>query len=384
MASIALGDFLDFIEATGDLYLKGRQDFQNDASQQTFFWSKLSNGLGDKMFVNGGASIKRPIMFDSNGSFAEYGNTQERTWTDNQTMQKMTEYLRYADAHFVVRDQEVLLNEGGGGDGQFHQYFNLKEQKVGSTMTELWNGVENQLFAEPSVSLMEGDGSTQVSPKSLFVYINEDTNGLHARNGTTWTSKSGIAPATHTDWDHYRDTYSSANMGSYDTILEGLDRCVDEINYEQPSSYEQYFASPAMQRCFILTSTVGRTALKYLNRNGQDTWERFGEGGIKDPTHNGIPVYRAKQMDTATVWDDGSSGNTTEALADLKGPRFMVLNGNYMHPVCHSDRYFYMDDPMRHPNDPEAYVVRYVIWHNLVATSLRHQALLSPASDLYY
>jgi hypothetical protein len=134
-----------------------------------------------------------------------------------------------------------------------------------------------------------------------------------------------------------------------------------------------------------VTSTVGRTAVKFLNRDGQDVWQRWGEGGIKDVTHSGIPIYRAKQMDTATVWFDGSSANVTEAAADMSGPRYMVINGNYMHPVCHADRFFYTDGPLRHPNDPEAFVVRKVVWWNLVATSLRHHGLLEPGSDgMYY
>lgn len=387
MAGYSFSQLLDFIQATGEGYLRDQKDFQNDASQNTFFYGKLIDGLGDKMFVNGGQNIRRPIMFKDNGTFAEYRTGQERQWSDVNTMEKLTAYLRFADAHYTIRDQEWLLNDGGGGDNVFHQFFDLKEQKKASAMTAMWNGIEDQLFAEPDVSLMEGDTATAISPYSFFAHVNEYTNGLFQNNGTTWTVKQGLDPTDANitpEYVHQSSTYSAATMGAYGTILEALDESIDDSNFEQPSSFKEYFSNPNMSRCFIVTSTVGRTALKHLNRNGQDTWERWGEGGIKDPTHNGIPVYRAKQMDTATVWDDGSSDNTTEALADIKGPRFLGVNGNFMHPVCHSDRFFYMDGPLRHPNDPEAYVIRYVVWWNLVCTSLRHQFLVSPASDLYY
>jgi len=387
--SFSYAQLLDFIEATGEGHLKSKQDFQNDASQNTFFWGKLFGGLGDKAFVNGGQNIRRPIMFKDNGSFSEYRTGQNRTYSDVNTMEKMTAYLRFADAHYTVRDQEALLNDGGGGDNEFQQFFDLKNQKEASAMTALWNGLEDQLFAEPDRDLMEGDGSTQISPYSLFTHFNEYTNGLYQNDpsGNTWTAKQGLDPTdTNMDsqYDIQRDTYASETIGSNDTILEGLDNIIDNTNFEQPSSYQQFFANPMMEKCFILTSTVGRTAIKFLNRTGQDTWERWGEAGIKDPTHSGIPIYRAKQMDTATVWDDGSSDNTTEALADNKGPRFLVVNGNYLSPVCHSERFFHMNGPLVHPNDPEAHVVRYVVWWNLIATSLRHHGLLSPSIDLYY
>ena len=162
--SFSYGQLLDFIEATGEGHLKRKQDFQNDASQNTFFWGKLSEGLGDKLYVNGGQNIRRPIMFKDNGSFEEYRTGQTRAYTDVNTMEKMTAFLRFADAHYTIRDQEALLNDGGGGDNEFQQFFDLKNQKEASTQTALWNGLENQLFAEPNKTLMEGDGSTQISP----------------------------------------------------------------------------------------------------------------------------------------------------------------------------------------------------------------------------
>lgn len=389
MATLSISQLLDFVKATTDLWVGdgGKKTFQNDASINTNIWGKLAYGWADKLYANAGKSVRAPIILQDNGSFRSYKmGGSGGPYTDAQVIEEPQFYMRFTQSHMTYRDQELLFNEGGGGDGEFTQAVNLYESKVTAMKTAHWNGLDAQCFAVPDPTLMEGDGSTQSEPFSVWTWLNEFDNGLMKYTaGGDFTTIAGIDPSTAAfggNYERQTEEYDSITAAGTNNILEALDEIIEKVNWQLPADDQQYFANPEMQRLFMMTSPRGHTVIKNLNRVGQDTWMRFGDSGVKILSHAGIPIYRAPQMATSAVYDDGSSGLATEDAADTTGPRVLAINGNYMRPTCHADRFWEMMPAEQDPNDDEKWVVKCKLWWQLINTSPRHHGIVSPGTSV--
>ncbi len=389
MATVSISQLLDFVKATTDLWIGdgGKKTFQNDASINTNIWGKLAYGWADKLYANSGKSVRAPIILSGNGSFRAYKmGGSGGPYTDAQNLQEPQFYMRFTQSHMTWRDQELLFNEGSGGDGNFLQAIDLHEGKVAAMKTDHWNGLDAQTWAVPDPTKMEGDGSTQDAPFSVWTWVNDFANGLMQNTpGGNFTTIGGINPADAAyggNYERVRTTYSSVTAGTADNILEGLDEGIEAVNWQLPADDQQYFSNPEMQRLFMMVAPTGHKLIKGLNREGQDTWMRFGDSGIKTLAHAGIPIHRAPQMATSAVYDDGSGGLAVDTAADITGQRVLLLNGNYLRPTCHADRFWEMMPAEQDPNDDEKWVVKCKLWHQLINTSPRHQGIVSPSVDL--
>ena len=392
MAGFPINEFADFVEGTGPTYVTGPKDLVNEAVKNTYYFGRLMQGdVNSTKILQGGADIRESIVFRDNGTFETYNPGQNHDWKNPQRLDKIQAFWKFTMAHMSWTEQEILLNEKiayGTEEARFHQYVDIRNEKELLMWTSKWNGLEDLLWAEPDILTMDGEGTGFTQPSSIPLYINEDTDGLFARNGTTFSTIEGIDPtaaATDGKFTPQQLTYDSSTVNDDGNIVSMFDEMFMDVSFEQPYMHKQYWEDPRLNKQMILTTKVGRKAAMVLLRAGSD---RYAVGSqdpaYPDPVYNGIPIARVSTLETATLYDDGSSDNTTEALADIKGPRFIWLNGNYLYPVFHRDRYFSKFEVTKHHNVPDTWVCPVATWYQVICTSRQRQGILSPSVDLYY
>lgn len=392
-----LSEFNDFVEGTGPTYVTGPKSLVNEAVKNTYYFGRLMQGdVAATKMIQGGSDIRESIVFRDNGTHEYYAPGANHSWKNPQRLEKIRAYWRFSMAHMSWTEQEILLNERvayGTDTARFHQYVDIRNEKELLMWTAKWNGMETQLWKEPDKAKMEGEGAGFTEPYSIPAFINEDTDGLFARQSSgTWTVVEGIDP-TASDVDGkftpQQLTYDSETLNDAGNPLSMFDEMFQDVHFEQPSMHKQYWEDPRLNKQMILTTKVGRKAIMVLLRAGNTGGYVTGsqDAAYPDPLYNGIPVARVSELEVATLYDDGSSGNTTEdtsAGSAIAGPRFYWVNGNYLYPVFHRDRYFAKHEVTKHHNVPDTWVCPIATWYNVICTSRQRQGILSPSTDLYY
>ena len=389
-AGSPLNEFSDFVEATGPTYVTGPQDLVNEGVKNTYYFGRLLQGdVNSTKTLQGGSDIRESIVFRDNGTFETYQPGANHNWQNPQRLEKIQAHWRFTMSHMAWTEQEILLNEKvayGTESSRFQQYVNLRNEKELIMWTSKWNGLEDLLWAEPDAATMEGQGTGLTEPYSIPAFINEDTNGLFLRNGTNFTTVEGITPGD-ADVDGkfapQQNTYSNLTQNDSAGLLAAFDETWMDVKFEQPQMHKQYWEDSRLNKQMILCSKTGRANYQLLLRAGQDHFVAGAQDpAYPDPMYNGTPVARVSTLDTATLYDDGSSGNAVEASADVTGPRYYWVNGNYLYPVFHRDRYFSKHEVTKHHNVPDTWVCPVATWYNVICTSRQRQAIVSPLTDL--
>lgn len=393
MAGLALAQFNDFAEGTGSTYVQSPRELPvNLAGRRTYLWPQMFKNNGYP--VGGGEDIRRSLVFRDNGTYEQYLPGAAHTWQNPQRLDKAIAQWRFSMAHMSWVDQEIILNDKityGTDDAIFEEFVRIRDEKEMIMWTAKANGLESALWAQPNATLMEGTSSTHTAPYSLWPFVNEHANGLFPSYtpGGAWTTVEGVSPtaaATDGQWTPQQVTYGSTAQDDVGNVVSGLDNLFMACEFDAPERFTQYFEDPTMNNQKILTSRMGRRAFTALLRGGQD---RFVAGNqdpsYPDPQMHGVPVKYAEPMDTAAVYaNTGATALTTEALADLKGPRFIMVNCNYTYPVFHKAMYFKKGKVSESHEIPDTHVMPVTTWWNLVCWSRKHNGILSPSTDLYY
>lgn len=402
MSGIALNQFNDFTLATTSVKVSGSESLVNDAQLNTYSFGALMGGdTGRKKMIQGGKTITENIVFQDNGTFRFTLPGETQTWVNPQKLVQSEYHWRFSLAHMAWTRQEVLLNDRikyGNEENRFLAFVDLRNEKEQLMWTAKWNGVEAQAWAEPDTGAMEAAGGKQAN--SIPVFINEATNGLFnpGTGGTTWTTVGGIDPTVTTQgqtaWVPQTRTYTQEittedHMYSPGNILAEMSALWRDVRFEQPPTMQAYFDDPRFNRHCIFTSKVGHTAAEIAVRMSNDRLVG-GAGpqdwGYSDPAYRGIPIKWVSTLDTATLYENsGTTDVVTEgaSTADNIGPRFYLINSQYLYPVFHDEMYFEKDEISRHHNDPDTFVCPVATWYNIICTSRQRQGMLSPSGDLY-
>lgn len=392
MASLTAAQLTDLARSVGGAYPDARtaiNDASNRGTGESYLWSRLLHGLTDAEYFVTGLDINQPIKFKDSGTAQSYGIGDDRMWRNIQTLENMKFYRRKVDTHFSFLDEELVDTQiTSMTDFAAQQFVDLKHSKEQDAITSGWNYLENQLAAVPDPATMEGaTTATVIEPYSLFVAVNEFANGLPLyAPGGNFTTVAGLDPTDVDITPNYtpiQETYTSEAVGTFDNPLEAIDRARRKASFGAPETFQQYYETPSLYRQVLLASNRGVAAWNFLQRSGQQNWEKFGEGGVYMPAHHGVPIMYWDPLDTVAIYDDGASGLATELTANVEGPRFYGINGNFLHPVINPERFWYVDEVFRHPNNPETWVVRYVIWWCLRWSSRRRHFIVSPGADLF-
>ena len=378
-------DFGDFVLSTTKAYLRGPRVVIREAVEQTYLFGDLMVGAGMRDLLQGGAKISDSLTLEDPGTAKLYGAGDDVfEWDNPQNLVEWNIDWRFALTHFSWTDHERMLQ--GAGDmtqrARFMKFKDVYDNKVGQAYLSLYNLLEALLWAEPLISSMET--ASGLSPYSIPAFVNEDTNGLFARNGTTWTTVEGIAPATHARWVPAQDTYDNFTGGSAVNVLTGFDRLCLELNYRPFRGGKDYFERSMRDRKMICCSKNGYSKATATMRAEQDLYvgSNRQDPFYDAPMHNGVPLVYVSTLDSATLYDDGSSDNTTEALANITGPRYYFLDAKYMRPVFHRDRFIKQHSVKEHPNQPFTKVVPIDVWYNMPCRSRQRLGILSPSTDL--
>jgi len=393
VAGNPLPEFNDFQEGTGPNYITGPKTLTNESLRNTNHFGTMIQGEHNGVqIIQGGADIRESVVFQHNQTGETYQPGQSHDWKNPQRLRKILANWRYTMVHMSWTEQEIILNDKiqyGDEDTRFQQYVDIRNEKEMLMWSAKWELLEDLLWAEPDKSKMEGEGEGFTEPYSIPAFINEDTDGLFARQSAgTWTLVEGIDPtASYANgrFTPQQATYSSKVQGADDNILGIFDEMIEDVKFEIPPMHKQYFEDPQLNKQMILTSKVGKKAVRVLLRAGSSYYAIGAQdAAYPNPAYEKIPVTRVSTLETANLYDDGASGNTTESAATIKGPRFYWCNGNYMFPVLHRNKYFTKGEVTKHHNVPDTWVCPVATWYNVICTSRRRQGIVSPSVDLYY
>jgi hypothetical protein len=170
-------------------------------------------------------------------------------------------------------------------------------------------------------------------------------------------------------------------VNATDNVIENLDNAFMAIDFRPPPMYQEYFedaySSPGTA---IFCSRTGRAALMSLFRRSQDRWVDMKDP-FNNPTYQGAPFVYVAELDTAAIFPGAGSTLQTESAADLTGPRYFVIQAEYLRSVFHTTRYFKALPELTDVKQPTRHVLPINWYTNLVCRSRRRHAILHPAVD---
>ena len=148
-----------------------------------------------------------------------------------------------------------------------------------------------------------------------------------------------------------------------------------QVRFIPPSTKRQYFETPRLNRQFICCSRGGINLYQESLRRNNDSLVSKQDPAYVNPTYGGIELVYVGTLDTAAIY-----GGATELAASTAGYRYWWLNGNYITPVFHRNRYMKKHRPMNHINQPWTWVAPVDCWWNLFLNSRQRQGIIAPAA----
>lgn len=380
-----LSVFTDFMQDTSALTLTGAEQFVVETVKRSYTLTKFLDG-DMRTTVQGGTKIQDFIIKDDGNTATFYQPGAYHTFTNKQGQKQWDAPWRYLLDHMGWTEQEVLHQIGSGmtQKARFIKYKDLRKAKETMLWSSIQNKMEDALWAPASATQMEDDDG--LTPYSIPAFCNENTNGLFDEGATSWTTVQGINPVTDPYWKPVQVTYDASDPfdsdDDQDGVILGFENVGIELNYKPPPEGTQYFAEAKMRK-LIATSKTGLLLYKDALRKSND---RGYVSNPQDPNYNspkfgGFDVEEFPALQTAAIYDNGSSGLTTFDSASAAGPRYYFLCTDYFKLIFHAERYFHKAKVREHPNQVGSYALPVQCWYNLVCRSRRRGCgILYPAS----
>lgn len=388
MAGTALQNFTDFVKFTGPAYYSSPDKFLNEAVKTTYSMPRFLKGKGMDKVVQSGENIKDDVMFDEARTFQNYQPNAEFTWTQPQVATEQSIEWRFSIDHMSWTDHEITLNMNSGFSREYAatQYKKLRKKIEQRMWTSIINGLEEKLWqgvtttAGLSSQMETASGSEQYS---IPAFITEDTTNYHAANGS-WSTIMGIDPATESKWRNQVETYDyddpDDSDGDGDGVIDAFDNMLTKIMFVPPDFHKEHFEGENAEhsRQFIACSRGGLNLYKRLLRAANDTLVRKQDASYNRPQFDGIDLVYVAQLDSLShTWGTNTTA-ATETAYTTDGYRYWWLNGNYLTPVFHSERYFFKKDPFFLEKQPYTWVCPVDCWWNVFMHSRQRQGIVSP------
>ena len=455
MAGTHIKNFLDFMEATGPVYLTGPDVLINEAVKRNYLFGDLIREKNQA--IQGGNEIRDVLMMDDARSFQFYQPNETFTYSNPQVMDTLKANWRFSMDHMTFTDAEIELQGGAGltADATKAMYKNLKRSKEQRMVTSMVNGMEEALFKPTqggNFTEMEGESGKQ--PFSIPALITEKCiqtsldgggaaglrGGLPIISGSE-TTVLGIAPATSGNgqrWTNEVCFYDSTSAygisaagvftggetrsfnGSKNVVnatsggtmpindfaavdvyslLGSFDEMYLRLQFRPPPTFEAYFENIQFNRQKILCSREGINLYKAALRSENDRTVTAQDAGYNQPTYSGVPLTYVSELDQAAIHpkvaadvsaqqqiselqgetlDTAAGGTEFGANTLMHGARFYFINGDYLTPVLHANRYMEKHEVMRHPNQPFTYVQITDSWYNVIANSRQRHGIIAP------
>jgi len=465
VAGTHIKNFLDFMEATGPVYLTGPDVLINEAVKRNYLFGDLIREKNQA--IQGGNEIRDVLMLDDARSFQFYQPNETFTYSNPQVMDTLKANWRFSMDHMTFTDAEIELQGGAGltAEATKAMYKNLKRSKEQRMVTSMVNGMEEALFKPTQEAFADMESESGKQPYSLPALITEnciqttlDGGGakglrggvpIHVGTaegggvGTGQTTVLGIAPSgtgTGQRWTNevvFYDSTAALAIGSggvlngqgtrsfngavkninptaaaampYNSFasidafsfLGSFDEMYLRLQFRPPPTFEQYFENIVFNRQKILCSREGVNLYKQALRAENDRTVTAQDAAYNQPTYAGVPLTYISELDTAKIHPrmtgptaglythtemDGAGGTLDTDLGETEfganiiqpGPRYFFVNGDYLTPVLHANRYMEKHEVMRHPNQPFTYVQITDSWYNVIANSRQRHGIIAP------
>lgn len=225
------------------------------------------------------------------------------------------------------------------------------------------------------------------------------SNFLHggAQTSDTFYNGTTIAKAAAA----YTNHNANVPVRVVSSLFGAMDDMWLKLKYEPPANRAEYFEKMNLSRQLILASRDGVNMYRRGLRQANDTLVSYQDPSYGNPQYSGIDVMYCSNLDTAAIFPAkaanaavtyaataviGDRNGITAGAGDLeygastidRGPRFWFVNGSYLTPVFHSNRYFKQHEVLRHPNQPFTYVQMYDCWWNLFCNSRQRHGIVAP------
>ncbi len=400
--------FTTFWESTGPRYLKGLKDLINEEQKHTYTLPRLKSGHVVDEMIQAGSTIKDRIFLKVESTYERIDPTHRFQYDNKQTGTDWEVAWSIGAGYVVWNKWEKSLNFNGGGmtdAGLAHIFKDVMTQKMQNMYTDYCNQRDAECWAVPDKSKMEVSQGNAAAPYSIPVFINEFANGLAAASdqpGGAWTTIQGLNPtaaATNSKWDCPRKAYEfEATAGNSAPLFDAMRHLWMDLEFDKlpdHASYGEMKTSPT----FIATSKQGVINYEHALRENQDLFRGRGAESGQDPaypgpTFMGLPIQRVSELETAAIYPTGASDALSTELDNTNnpstagdpgfaGPRYYMLNGQYLKPVYHSDDYFSWTEVMTPPEKPFDRVQVYSTTNNLICRSRqRAGGILYPLNDV--
>lgn len=397
MAGATSQEFIDFVEATPAARIGGPKDIANLATDSpTWLTRKLLEGqFARTRMIGGGPEIVREVMFDDGDTAREVLLDEPQTFLSPQVLQKLRFPWKFFQDHRSWNKWELESNHYiiSGNDTVRREAFVDMVEKLDQRMwTSTFNKIESLWFRAPDYAEMEIDQTGARKIMSLPVYINEDTNGKwnpRVAGSVPWPTVAGKDPAAagiSPRWQPQQVTYSSADAGNFGNILHALDEAMLKSMWQRPPSMKVGMEDDQYRHYLLVVGLVGYKAIQALVRAGFNGGWVVGEQdpAVTEPVFANMPIHYCPALDTAQLYNSGSNTVTTEALADLKGPRVYGINARDLYLVIHPGYNFEIGKVRQDFNTVGRFVQPMELAWQLVCENRRTQFIVSPSGDLYY
>ncbi len=375
----SIRNFLDFMDATGPVYLTGPDVLINEAVKRNYLFGDLIREKNQA--IQGGKEIKDVLMLDDSNTFQYYQPNETFSYSNPQVMRDITANWRFAMDHMTFTDAEIELNVGGGLTREATKtvYKDLKRSKEQRMVTSMVNGYEESLFKPTQgTAFDEMEGATGKIPYSIPAFITEQgiqttldggggagvRGGLPIHGGSS-TTLEGIAPAItggEQRWTNeivFYDTSAALGMDSdgivgendavyskqkrsYDNssgpinaftldvfgFLNAFDEMYMRLQFRPPASFEQYFENVVFNRQKILCSREGISLYKAALRQQNDRLVTQQDAAYNQPTYSGIQLTYVAQLDQAAIFPKSTTAVANYSKSAFESETLSTADGS--------------------------------------------------------
>lgn len=377
--SSSLGAFVDFQLVTRQKLLTSPEELVNQATKyRTYLVPLLMKGLAAKEMIQGGTEIVDFLQLKTTSSFQWRNPTDAYRFTGDNSLTQVKVPWRFATVDSVTYEHELDLQQGG----EEVVFKRLKKAKNAVLEQSFWEGLEDALWAAPNFDTMEGTlpEGEKGQMLSLRCFITHDGavpaagNGGIATGSSAWTSVMGTSLTTYPNRKNQYETYdnsSAANRRA--TLVEAMDKMWLDVQFESPSTSEEYFKNTRLEKLKILTSKIGYAELVAIASSKSNVLTPKATGGVGGSNdlgwangvvcYHGIPVKYIGALDTV----------------DSTAYRYRFINFGNFKLIMHNKHFRRKRKLDGGATNPNAMVVLEDTWLNLWCANNRENGIVVAA-----
>lgn len=384
---MSIAQFTDLANKTGDTIVETEGHMINMVQKRAYTVSTLIGGRSGPEVFKGSPTLRDVVYLKKEDRGQRYDPAGLQVdFTNPQIGTPMTSEWSFYYNYMSWSKPEIELNAPSAAGAKYRRtrYKEVLEGKQQNLWQSMVDQMEDEAWAPANYASMR---TTFQAPSSIPYFITEETTGIPIQSdGSAVTDIQGLSPSTagQENWDNARLTYASAGgavAGATDLVGQ-LVRMGTNLHYHSLPMKSEHGERETMTNV-AFCSDNGLGYVTAALRIGQDQWnarEMAGYGLMI----NGVAYVNIPALDTATLYDDGSSGLATESAADITGPRFYYVTKDALRTFFFQGQHFQVDEVERltqagRPND---YVQGANIWNQNWCADRRKLGIVSPSVDL--